>query len=154
MRAERIWPERIGRVRSGPVPSSVQRASYPALGLAAVLAASAAAHLRNPRFFYAVVPSVLCTDAGGRFGVLSRDQWVTLSAVPEAVAAVGLLIPAARKPAATATAVMFGAFTAGHLSALGRAFGPRGTPKARLIHSLRLPLQVPLILWAWRLRRS
>ncbi|MCY0904118.1 hypothetical protein [Arthrobacter sp. H14-L1] len=140
--------------RIGPLPGCVLRPGYPALGLAAVLAASAATHLRNPKFFYAVVPPVLCTDAGGRFGVLSRRQWVTLSAIPEAAAAVGLLIPAARKPAATATAVMFGAFTAGHLSALGRAFGPRGTPKTRLIHALRLPLQVPLILWAWRLRRS
>ncbi|MBG0739926.1 hypothetical protein IV500_11070 [Paeniglutamicibacter antarcticus] len=111
-------------------------------------------HLGNPKFFYGVVPPALCTDAGGRLGVLSRAQWVMLSAVPEAMAAVGLLIPATRKPAATATALMFGAFTVGHLSALRRAFGPRGTPKARLIHSLRLPLQVPLILWAWRLRGS
>ncbi len=144
----------MSAVRTGPMHSCELRPNYRALALAAVLAASSAMHLRNPRFFYGVVPPVLCTDAGGRFGLLSRDEWVTLSAIPETVAAVGLLIPATRKPVATATALMFGAFTAGHLSALRRAFGPRGTPKARLIHSLRLPLQVPLILWAWRLRRS
>ncbi|MDJ0354941.1 hypothetical protein [Paenarthrobacter sp. PH39-S1] len=130
------------------------RINYPVLGLAAVLGASTVAHLRNPGFFYAVVPPALCTDAGSRCGVMSRDEWVALSAIPEAAAAVGLLIPATRKVAATATAVMFGAFTAGHITALQRAFGLGGTPRGRLIHAVRLPLQVPLILWAWRLRRA
>ncbi len=129
------------------------RINYPALALVAVLAANTVAHLRKPKFFYGVVPPALCTDAGGRYGVMSREEWVALSAIPEAIAAVGLLIPATRRPAATATAVMFGVFTAGHITALKRAFGPGGSRRSRLIHSLRLPLQAPLILWAWRLRR-
>jgi uncharacterized membrane protein len=48
---------------------------------------------------------------------------------------------------------MFAAFLAGHVDALRRAYGPNGTPAQRKIHTLRLPLQAPLILWAWSLRK-
>lgn len=84
---------------------------------------------------------------------MSRHEWVLVSAVPEALGAVGLIIPATRKAAATATTLMFAGFTAGHLSALRRAWGPDGTPQARRVHALRLPLQLPLIAWAWSVGR-
>lgn len=122
--------------------------------LAALLGASAANHVKNPGFYYPVVPPSICSDNGSAGAVLTRHQWVTLSAVPEALAAAGLLLPSTRKAAATATALMFVAFTAGHVSALRRALGPEGTPKSRRIHSLRLPLQIPLVVWAWRTRRT
>ena len=122
--------------------------------LAALLGTSAVNHVKNPGFYYPVVPPSLCSDNGNAHGVLSRHQWVTASAAPEALAAVGLLIPGTRKAAATATALMFAGFTAGHVSALRRALGPDGTPQSRRIHSLRLPLQVPLVVWAWRARRT
>jgi uncharacterized membrane protein len=125
-----------------------------AWAMAALLGTSAVNHLRNPKFYYAVVPPEICTDKGGRFGVMTRHQWVLASAAPEALAAVGLLVPATRKAAATATAAMFVGFTAGHVSALQRAWGPNGSPKARWIHAVRLPLQAPLVAWAWSLRRA
>ncbi|MFQ4150219.1 hypothetical protein AAGW05_16285 [Arthrobacter sp. LAPM80] len=125
-----------------------------ALALATLLGASAANHLRNPRFYYPVVPPSLCSDKGGRFGLMTRNQWVLASAVPEVLGAVGLLIPGTRKAAATATTLMFAGFTAGHLSALKRAWGPEGTPQARRVHALRLPLQAPLVAWAWSARRQ
>jgi hypothetical protein len=53
---------------------------------------------------------------------------------------------------ALALAALLAASAVGHLAALQRAFGPVGTPRARLIHSLRLPLQVPLVAWAWKSR--
>ena len=124
-----------------------------AWALAALLGTSAVNHVRNPKFFYPVVPPSLCTDKGGKFGVLTRRQWVLASALPEALAAAGLLIPGTRRAAATATTVMFAGFTAGHVSALRRAFGPDGTASARRIHALRLPLQLPLLAWAWSVRR-
>lgn len=124
-----------------------------ALALAALLGASAINHVRNPAFYYPVVPPVLCTDKGGRLGLMTRRNWVLASAAPEVLAAVGLLLPGTRKASATATAVMFAGFTAGHVSALRRAFGAGGTRAARRIHAVRLPLQVPLVVWAWRLRR-
>lgn len=122
--------------------------------LASLLGASAINHVRNPNFYYQVVPPVLCTDQGGELGAMTRHQWVLVSAVPEALAVAGLLVPGTRKAAATATALMFTGFTAGHVSALRRAFGPGGTPSARRVHALRLPLQLPLILWAWSVRRA
>ncbi|POH59285.1 DoxX family protein [Arthrobacter glacialis] len=125
-----------------------------AWALAALLGASAVNHVRNPKFYYPVVPPVLCTDKAGELGIMTRHQWVLVSAAPEALAAVGLLLPATRKASATATALMFAGFTAGHVSALRRAFGPDGSSEARRIHSVRLPLQLPLIAWAWSVRRA
>ncbi|HEY8294739.1 MAG TPA: hypothetical protein VIG41_05325 [Micrococcaceae bacterium] len=125
-----------------------------AVALAALLAASTVKHLRDPKFYYPVIPRSLSTDKNGAFALMSRSEWVAASAVPEAAAAVGLLLPATRKAAATATAAMFTVFTVGHLAALKNAYGPRGSAEARRIHTIRLPLQVPLILWAWSLRRK
>lgn len=119
-----------------------------ALGLAALLSASAANHFVKPRFYYPVVPQAITTASGP----LTRDGWIQISGALEFAAAAGLLLPQTRRSAGTCTAVMFAGFTAGHLSALKHAFGPTGTKRARIIHSLRLPLQVPLVVWAWRTR--
>lgn len=124
------------------------------VALAALLTASTVNHVRNPAFYYSVVPRSLCTDRNGRFGVLTRSEWVALTAVPEGILAVGLLVPQTRRAAATATAAMFTLFTAGHVAAVRHAFGVRGSAAARTIHAVRLPLQLPLILWAWSLRRA
>lgn len=122
--------------------------------LAALLGASAVNHVKNPAFYYPVVPPALCSDQGTSWAPLTRHQWVMASALPEVLGAIGLLVPATRRAAATATALMFAGFTAGHVSALHRAWGPQGTAASRLIHGFRLPLQVPLVAWAWRARSS
>lgn len=128
------------------------------MALAALLGTSAVIHLRNPEGYYSVVPPYLCSDSetgrGKPWALLTRRQWVIASAVPEFAGAAGLLIPATRKAAATATAAMFVGFTAGHISALQRAFGPKGTAEAKRIHGIRLPLQIPLVIWAWSARRA
>lgn len=119
------------------------------LALAGLLTASAVNHFAAPHFYYPVVPPSITTKEGPA----SRKNWVHASGIIEFAGAAGLLIPQTRKAAAVCTTVMFAGFTAGHVSALHRASGPRGSRKARLIHSLRLPLQVPLIAWAWNVRR-
>lgn len=53
---------------------------------------------------------------------------------------------------AGAVAAMFTLFHAGHIDALRTACGPEGTPGQRRAHTLRLPLQGPLIAWALSLR--
>lgn len=128
-----------------------------ALALSALLFASAGKHFRDPAFFGPVVPDLICRDDSGEqpnspLAALSRDEWVALSGLLEAGAAVGLLIPATRRAAAGGTATMFTLFLAGHLDALRKSYGPDGTPGQRRVHTLRLPLQVPLIAWAWSLR--
>jgi uncharacterized membrane protein len=94
-------------------------------------------------------------DGGGRpLAVMTRLEWIAVSGLLEAGAAVVLLIPATRRVAATATTGMFVVFLAGHIAALRRAYGPTGTPAERRAHTVRLPLQLPLILWAWSLRAA
>jgi uncharacterized membrane protein len=129
-----------------------------AAALSALLLTSAMKHFREPAFFHQVVPDFLCRDdAGDRpngpFAVMTRDEWVALSGLAEATAAVGLLIPAMRQAAATGVTAMFVLFLAGHADALRRAYRPAGTPARRKAHTVRLPLQVPLIFWAWSLRK-
>ena len=145
--------------RSGP---AVQSLSAAAMGV--LLLASANKHFRDPMFYGDVVPGYLCRDdaasgqankADGRhpLAVLSREEWVAATGLLELAAAVGILLPPTRKVAATALAGLFTAFLAGHVDALMRAYGPDGTPRQRKIHTARLPLQAPLILWAWSLRK-
>ena len=144
------WPASTYSEQMTPPSNSAAAAKLPAgvLGLAALLAASAANHFVRPGFYYPVVPPAITFASGP----LTRDGWIRISGVLEFAAAAGLLIPQTRHAAGTCTSVMFAGFTAGHLSALKRAFGPDGTKRARIIHSLRLPLQVPLVVWAWRTR--
>jgi uncharacterized membrane protein len=128
-----------------------------AAALSALLLASAGKHFRDPGFFDQVVPDILCRDDSGErpngpLAVLSREEWVAVSGLLEAGAAVGLLIPATRRAAGGCVAVMFTLFLAGHADALRKAWGPEGTPGRRAVHTLRLPLQAPLVAWAWSLR--
>jgi uncharacterized membrane protein len=140
--------------------------------MSALLLTSAMKHFREPRFFAQVVPDYLCredpettrgntgegrkTDDGGArpLAVMTREEWIAVSGLLEAGAAVGLLIPATRRATATAVAAMFTVFLAGHVDALRRAYGPAGSHAQRKAHTLRFPLQLPLILWAWSLRAS
>ena len=85
--------------------------------------------------------------------VLSRDEWIAVSGLLELAAAVGILLPPTRRLTATALTAMFTAFLAGHVDALVLAYGPGGSSRRRKIHTVRLPLQAPLILWAWSLRK-
>ncbi|XAS64316.1 hypothetical protein ACOM2C_13815 [Pseudarthrobacter sp. So.54] len=129
-----------------------------AVAMSALLLTSAAKHFDDPAFFGPVVPEYLCRDDTAEqnnspFAVLSREEWVALSGLLEAAAAVGLLIPATRRATAGGVTAMFALFLAGHLDALRKAYGPAGTPGQRRVHTLRLPLQAPLIAWAWSLRR-
>jgi len=131
-----------------------------ACALSALLMASAMKHFQDPGYFNQVVPDYLCRDELPRadgtprpLAVMTREEWIALSGLAEATAAVGLLIPATRRATATGVTALFGIFLAGHIDALRRAYGPQGSPAQRRTHTARLPLQVPLILWAWSLRK-
>lgn len=145
-----------------PFPRSGRAAhTLSAAAMSALLLASAMKHFRDPGFYRQVVPGYLCRDdrpgqgAGPSrpLALLSQKEWIALSGLLELAAALGILVPGTRKVSATATAVMFTTFLAGHVDALQRAWGPHGTAVQRKVHTVRLPLQVPLIAWAWSLRR-
>ncbi|WP_026820900.1 DoxX family protein [Arthrobacter castelli] len=118
------------------------------VALAGLLTVSAVNHFATPHFYYAVVPPSITT------GSMTRKNWVHTSGLIEFAGAAGLLLPQTRRAAAICTTVMFAGFTAGHITALQRACGPKGSRRARVVHSLRLPLQVPLVAWAWKARNG
>jgi uncharacterized membrane protein len=108
-----------------------------ALGLAALLTTTGTIHLLDPHRFDPAVPSWL---PGSRLG------WELVSGVAELACAVLLVVPRTRRLGGRATAALFVAVFPGNLDMARRARSPRG----RALTLLRLPLQVPLVRWAWR----
>ncbi|MFJ3921591.1 hypothetical protein [Streptomyces sp. NPDC090022] len=108
-----------------------------ALLLAGLMASAGVAHFAAPRQFDSIVPRSLPG---------SPRAWTTASGVAELALAAGLALPATRKASARATALFFaGVFPANVKMAYD--WRHRSTT-ARAVAYARLPLQVPLILWA------
>lgn len=96
-----------------------------AAAVAAVLLVSAGKHINDPGLFVRLVPEVLCRDdsgirTNGPLAVLSREEWVAVSGLLQAAAAVGLLIPATRRATAVCVAGTVALVVAGHLGVLRR----------------------------------
>lgn len=134
-----------------------------ATAISAVPPASPMKQFREPGFFEKVVPGYVFRDDldtpsepkashSWRVTVLSRQERTAVSGLPDAGAAVGLLIPATCRATATGVTALFAVFLAGHVGALRRACGPAGSPARRRAQPRRLPVPLPLILWAWGLR--
>jgi len=122
------------------------RGARSAFGLAAFLLVAGLAHFVVPRSYERIVPRVLGNPA----------FWVRWSGVAEIVCAALIAHPRTRRPGAlAAVAVLVAVFPANVQMALdggipGEGF-PLGSP---VVAWARLPLQVPVILWAWRVARS
>ncbi|MGW5867795.1 DoxX family protein [Streptomyces sp. NPDC055239] len=105
--------------------------------LAGLLAGAGAAHFAAPRLFDHTVPRVLPG---------SPRTWTYVSAVVEFGLAAGVALPRTRRPAALATAAFFvGVFPANVQMAVDWRHRPAPLKAAAIG---RLPLQVPLVLWA------
>ncbi|MFI6038603.1 hypothetical protein ACIBBD_31615 [Streptomyces sp. NPDC051315] len=115
----------------------MSRSERSPLLLAGLLAGAGIAHFAAPRTFDAIVPRALPGSA---------RTWTYASGVAELALAAGVALPRTRKAAALATAAFFvGVFPANVKMAVDWRHRP--TPlKAAAIG--RLPLQVPLVLWA------
>lgn len=112
-----------------------------ALGLAAVLAVAGIAHFVASGSFDAIVPHVL--PGSGRL-------WTSGSGAVELLLAVGLVIPRTRRVAATLTALyLVLVFPANVQMAVD--WSSRSGPEFA-VALIRLPLQIPLIWWAWHVR--
>ncbi|MEW1926970.1 hypothetical protein [Streptomyces sp. NPDC088360] len=105
--------------------------------LAGLLAGAGVAHLAAPKPFDATVPRVLPGPP---------RTWTYASGVVELALAAGVALPRTRRTAARATAAFFvGVFPANVQMALDW----RGRPAPLRAAAIgRLPLQVPLVLWA------
>jgi uncharacterized membrane protein len=110
-----------------------------ALGLAALLGASGALHFLRPRTYDSIVPRSLPG---------SPRTWTHLSGAAELAVAAAVALPRTRRLGGLAAAALFvGIFPANVKMALDWRKAP---PAHRAIAFGRLPLQVPLVLWARR----
>ncbi|MGI8458816.1 MAG: DoxX family protein [Propionibacteriaceae bacterium] len=111
-----------------------------ALPLAGLLLATGAVHLLRPGTFDAALPDQLPG---------SKRAWEVGSGLAELACAALLATPRTRRRGGYLTAALFVAVFPGNLHMVRTA----RTSRARLITLARLPLQVPLVWWAWRVAR-
>lgn len=109
--------------------------------LVALLAGAGVAHLVRPQLFDPMVPASLPGSA---------RRWTLGSGVAELGCAALVAGRRTRRPGALASAALFvGVFPAN----VAMALGSRGSSRwARIAVWARLPLQVPLVVWALRVR--
>ncbi|CAL9347911.1 DoxX family protein [Streptomyces sp. enrichment culture] len=111
--------------------------------LAGLLATAGVAHFAAPRPFDAIVPDALPGKP---------RTWTYASGAVELALAAGLALPRTRRTAALATAAFFvGVFPANVKMAADWRHRP--TPQKAAAFG-RLPLQVPLVLWARGVARN
>lgn len=112
-----------------------------AWALAGLLAAAGVTHFTRPRMYDAIVPAAL--PGGRRF-------WTYASGVAELTVAAAVAHPHTRSLGGYAAAGLFVAvFPANVKMAVDWRHSSR-----RMIAFGRLPLQVPLVIWAWRVARA
>ena len=114
--------------------------SRAALALAGLLTFTGTIHLVRPGTFDAALPDELPG---------SKRTWEVGSGLAELACAAVLAHPRTRRRGGYATAALFVAVFPGNLHMVRTA----STPRARAITVARLPLQLPLVWWAWRVAR-
>jgi uncharacterized membrane protein len=133
------WPAPI----VGAVPPTAPAADRPtpALALAGLLGAAGLTHLLRPRIYDRLIPRWL-----GR-----PRPWVVVSGLAELACAVAVAAPRTRRAGALATVGLFVAVLPGNVQmALDARPGARSWARRPVVAWGRLPLQVPLVVWAWR----
>jgi uncharacterized membrane protein len=117
------------------------RVSAAAVGLAALLLTTGTWHFVSPRGFESIVPHFLGSPA----------FWVRLSGVGELACAVGLLVPQTRRSAGWASAALFVVVFPANIDMAVHAWQGDGS---KIVAYGRLPLQIPLVLWALYIARG
>ena len=116
------------------------RAASPYL-LAALLAGAAVTHALRPEFYDPIVPHFLPGPA---------RTWTLLSGVAELAVAAAVAAPRTRRTGALLAALLLVAVFPANLQMAADAH----TTAMRVVAYARLPLQVPLVLWALAVRRG
>ncbi|MEV0177439.1 DoxX family protein [Streptomyces sp. NPDC050803] len=121
----------------------MSRSERSPLLLAGLLATAGVAHFATPRQFDAIVPRALPG---------TPRTWTYVSGAAELALAAGIALPRTRKTAALAAAAFFvGVFPANVKMAVDYRHRPAPARAAALG---RLPLQLPLVLWARSVARN
>jgi uncharacterized membrane protein len=113
-----------------------------AFGLAALLAIAGVAHFAAPDSFDSIVPHVLPASSG---------FWTFLSGLAELALAVTIAIPASRRFGATLAAIFFVLVLPANIQMAVDWWSTRSAPEVAVALA-RIPLQIPLIWWAWKVR--
>jgi uncharacterized membrane protein len=123
--------------------SSRSRSFRPAAAaLAGLLGVSGVGHFARPGFFDAIVPRSLPGEP---------RSWTYASGAAELGVAAALAVPRTRRLGGYAAAALFVAVFPANVSMALRWSGR--SPRERAIAYGRLPLQVPLVVWALRIAR-
>lgn len=114
-----------------------------ARALAGLLATTGILHFARPRPYDTIIPGWL----PGR-----PRTWTYLSGVAELCCAAAIAVPATRRTGGLAAAALFVAvFPANVKMAVDCR---HGSTRRRAVAFGRLPLQAPLVWWAWRVART
>jgi uncharacterized membrane protein len=115
-----------------------------ALGLSAFLGGAGVMHFVVPKFYDAMIPEPLPG---------TPRTWTYGSGVAEIVVATAVLAPRSRRAGGLAAALMFAGWLPGNIK---MALDARRSDSAafRIGTILRLPLQLPLITWALKVRNA
>ena len=133
----------VGRIKDMTVADTSQPPAWKPLAL--LLAGSGVLHFVLPKPYESIVPRALGNP----------KPWVQVSGVAELACAGGLAFASTRRVAALASAGLFVAVYPANLDMTLRALrSPRASVARKAVLVGRLPLQIPLVLRAWRLARS
>lgn len=122
---------------------SLLQSPVPALSLAGLLGVAGVSHFAIPRFYDAIVPHALPGPA---------RAWTLASGTVELACAAAVALPRTRRLGATVAAVLFVAVFPANLQ---MAVDWRSRPALdQVVAYGRLPLQIPLVVWALAVRRS
>lgn len=124
----------------GRPPARGWAAASPRL-LAGLLAAAGATHLVRPDVYSALIPHALGP----------ARPWVLGSGVAELVVGACLAVPRTRRTAALSAAALFVAVFPGNVK-MAVDWSDRSLAE-QVVAYLRLPVQLPLVLWAWGIFR-
>ena len=109
--------------------------------LAGFLAGAGAMHFAVPRFYDQMIPEALPGSA---------RAWTYASGVAEVAVAAAVAAPQTRSRGALAAAALFALVFPGNLKMAADA----DTVGKQVVAYARLPLQLPLVVWAWRVARE
>jgi len=117
--------------------------SRSALALAVLLGAGGAMHFVKPKAYDPMIPKSLPGEP---------RTWTYASGVAEIVVAAAVAAPKTRRLGGLLAAGLFAAIFPANVK-MALHFRDK-SPKAKAIAYGRLPLQIPLVVWALRVRRS
>ena len=133
----------VMNVQPGGAQGLDNQARWRWIGLAGLLVVSGSAHFLRPKFFDEIVPASL---PGG------QRVWTLGSGGAELATALAVAIPITRRHGSLLAGLLFMAVWPANFK---MAFDWHDRPLLqRSLAWGRLPLQLPLVYWAWRVRRS